>query len=447
MGTKKKNRYIFVIKPVVFIVGLIASVWLVLWIEKIHPSDFGFYKDIFKREELIQKRNTYPLKETKQKLTAEEMEIAKIAWRYFQNNTIEETGLVNSVDKYNSTTFWDVASSIHAILSAYEIGLIEEKELDVRLNKLLHTIYDFPLYGNKLPNKVYNSITLEMSTYDNRPTDDGVGWSAMDIGRFLGSCKRIIHNYPRYNSLIKRIFNKWHLKEAINDAVLIGIGLSFKDGVEKKVQEGKLGYEEYCAKGFYLLGYDASNALLYDDFLAFVKINGIMIGTDSREVKHHPSYNYVLSDPYVLDGIEYGFDVNSIELGYRIFLVQKAQAEKEGKLICVGETHIDQPPYFIYNSIYTNGKVWNCVSESGDDANHLKTFSTSAAFGWFYLFDDAYSDKLFDKALTLHDKQLGFYSGYYQNDGSLNRAITCNTNSLILCAMNYKKSGPIIFNN
>lgn len=446
MGRKRNNNYDFLIKPTVFIIGLIASVWLVLWIEKIHPSDFGFYKDIFKREELIQKRAHYPLKNTKQKLTDEELKIAKIAWKYFENNTIEETGLINSVDKYNSTTFWDIASSIHAFLSAYEIGIIHKTELDNRMKRILETIDNIPLYNNKLPNKVYNSITLQMSTYDNRPTVEGVGWSAMDIGRFLGACKRIIHNYPEYNHLLKKIFEKWHLEEAVSDAALIGIGLSFKDGVEKKVQEGKLGYEEYCAKGFYLMGYDASNALIYDDFLAFVKINGIQIGTDSREVKHHPSYNYVLSDPYVLDGIEYGFDVNSLELGYRVFLVQKAQAEKENKLICVGESHIDQPPYFIYNSIYTNGKIWNCVSESGEDATKLKTFSTTSAFGWYYLFEDAYSTKLYNKAKTLYDEDLGFYSGYYQNNGVINKAVTCNTNSMILCAMNYKKSGAIIFN-
>jgi hypothetical protein len=443
---KNKKGFTFIIKPLVFVFGLIASIWLVLWIEKTHPSDFGFYKDIFKREELIQKQDSYPLIKTKLELSEEELQIAVIAWKYFENNTIEETGIVNSVDKYNSTTIWDIASSIHAILSAKELEIISKQELDMRIVKLLKTVLDLNIYDNKLPNKVYNSINLTMSTYDNRPTESGIGWSSMDIGRFLGACKRIIYNYPEYTPLVKKIMNKWEIKAAIENATLIGIGLSFKDGVEKKVQEGKLGYEEYCAKGFFQMGYDVSNALLYSDFLAFVNVNGIKIGTDSREVKHHPSYNYVLSDPYILDGIEYGFDVNSLELGYRVFQAQKRQADREGKLICVGESHIDQPPYFIYNSIFTNGKVWNCVSESGEDANELKTFSTSAAFGWYYLIDDPYSKKLFEKAKTLYDENLGFYSGYYQKTGKTNLTITCNVNSLILCALSYKKNGPIIFN-
>lgn len=442
----KKTEFTFILKPLVFILGLVTSIWLVLWIEKVHPSDFGFYKDIFTRGELIQKQGNYPLRAYNMQLTEEEIMLSKIAWKYFENNTIPETGIVNSVDKYNSTTLWDIASSIHAFLSAYELGIINKSELDLRINKLLGTLARLPLYDKKLPNKVYNSIATTMSTYDNRPVENGIGWSSMDIGRFLGSCKRIIFNYPEYNHLIHEIISKWEIDHAIQDATLMGIGLSFKDGIEKKVQEGKLGYEEYCAKGFIQMGYDASNALLYSDFLSFVTVNGVKIGTDSREVNHHPSYNYVLSDPYILDGIEYGFDVNSLELGYRVFVAQKRQAEKEDRLICVGESHIDQPPYFIYNSIFTNGKLWNCVSESGEDANNLKTFSTSAAFGWYYLFDDPYSQELFMKAKTLYEPNLGFYSGYYLKTENINKAITCNVNSLFLCALNYKKNGPIIYN-
>ncbi|MDP2176029.1 MAG: DUF3131 domain-containing protein [Bacteroidota bacterium] len=443
---ENKKTASFWVKPIVFILGLIASIWLVLWIEKIHPSDFGFYKDIFKREELIQKSEDYPLRATKVELDNNELEMAKIAWKYFENNTISETGIVNSVDKYNSTTLWDIGSSIHAFLSAYELNIISKAELDNRMNKLFETLNKLKLYDNKLPNKVYNSISTTMSTYDNRPTETGIGWSAMDLGRFLGACKRLIFNYPEHNHLVQNIISKWDFSLAVEDATLMGIGLSFKDGVEKRVQEGKLGYEEYCAKGFIQMGYDASNALLYTDFLTFVNVNGIKIGTDSRQVKHHPSYNYVLSDPYILDGLEYGFDINSLELGYRVFLAQKLQSEKVNKLISVGETHIDQAPYFIYNSIFTNGKLWNCVSESGEDANDLKTFSTAAAIGWHYLFDDPYSTKLFHQAKDLYDKQLGFYSGIYEVTGKHNKAATCNVNSLVLCAINYKSKGPLIFN-
>ncbi|MEM7467178.1 MAG: DUF3131 domain-containing protein, partial [Pseudomonadota bacterium] len=40
-------------------------------------------------------------------VSARDLEIAKIAWVYFQNNSQEKTGLVNSANKYPSTTMWD----------------------------------------------------------------------------------------------------------------------------------------------------------------------------------------------------------------------------------------------------------------------------------------------------------------------------------------------------
>jgi len=39
-----------------------------------------------------------------------DLEIAKTAWKYFENNYNPETGLVNAVDNYPSTTMWDTGS-------------------------------------------------------------------------------------------------------------------------------------------------------------------------------------------------------------------------------------------------------------------------------------------------------------------------------------------------
>ena len=435
---KEKFSYTFLIKPTVFLAGLTASIYVIMWIETVRPSDFGFYKDIFKREIIIETRELYPMRKAGTQLTEEEINIGKIAWKYFENNYRPETGFVNSVDKYNATTLWDLTSSLMATLSAYEIGIIDSAYCNHRLTKAFESLTTMQLYDNKLPNKVYNTVSLEMTTYDNRPTPNGVGWSSMDIGRFLTFCNRIIHNYPQYTHYVKNIQNKWSLQSAIEDASLTGIGLSFKDGKEMKVQEGKLGYEEYCGKGFQLMGYDVSNAMQYTDFIKFIKIYGEEIATDSREVKYHSGYNYVVSDPYILDGIEHGFDKNSLELAYRIFLVQKKRYENTKILTAVGETHIDVKPWFVYNSVYVDGKIWHCVSESGDDATDLKTFSTAVAFGFYYLFDDSYSTLLFKKSKNLYNPDLGFYAGVYETSGKTNTAITANVNGIILETLNYK---------
>jgi hypothetical protein len=44
------KEYTFLVKPVFFIFNLVFATWMVFTIEKIRPSDFGRYGDIFNTE-------------------------------------------------------------------------------------------------------------------------------------------------------------------------------------------------------------------------------------------------------------------------------------------------------------------------------------------------------------------------------------------------------------
>ena len=432
------------VKPVVMLTAFYLGANAVLFIEKARPSDFGFYKDIFSKEMIIKPSESYPLRSYGDSLTAQDWQDAKTAWRYFQNNYQEKTGLFNSVDLYPATTFWDISSSLHALMSAYEIGLIDKTEFHQKMQKALHSINQFKLFENELPNKVYSTITLSMVDYSNHNTAEGVGWSAMDIGRFLGVASRIKTFYPEFTPVTDSIVSKWHIDRVLgNDATLHGIGFSFKDKRAKIVQEGKLGYEEYASKGYMVNSYDASESYRYTDFLKFIDIYGIEIGADTREVKYHPAYNYVLSEPYILDGLEYGFDINSRELAYRLYKVQKIRAKKTGKPVAVSEDHVDKAPYFIYNAVYANGKKWVCYAENGEEAEDFKQLSTKAAYAWATLFDDKYSQVLKKSIRDLKDDKKGWYAGRYDKNGKINKALTANTNGVILEAIAYKLHGPI----
>jgi len=45
------GKYQFLLKPIFFIFNLLFATWLVLKIEKIQPSDFGRYEQLFQRTE------------------------------------------------------------------------------------------------------------------------------------------------------------------------------------------------------------------------------------------------------------------------------------------------------------------------------------------------------------------------------------------------------------
>ena len=432
------------VKPVVMLTAFYLGANAVLFIEKARPSDFGFYKDIFSKEMLIKPSKSYPMRAYGDSLTAQDIEDAKIAWQYFINNYQEKTGLFNSVDMYPATTFWDISSSLHALMSAYEIGLISKDEFHQKMQKGLQSINKFQLFENELPNKVYSTITLSMVDYSNHAITDGVGWSAMDIGRFLGTVSRIKTFYPEFTPLTDSIISKWRIERVLgNDATLHGIGFSFKDKRAKIVQEGKLGYEEYASKGYIVSSYDATESYRYTDFLKFIDFYGIQVGADTREVKYHPAYNYVLSEPYILDGLEYGFDINSRELAYRLYKVQKIRAKKTGIPVAVSEDHVDREPYFIYNAVYANGKKWVCYAENGDDAEEFKQLSTKAAYAWATLFDDEYSQVLRKSIQDLKDPKKGWFTGRYDKNGKTNTVLTANTNGVILEAIAYKLHGPV----
>jgi hypothetical protein len=436
----------YLVKPVVMLIAIYAGANAVLFIEKARPSDFGFYKDIFSKELVIKPSKNYPLRRYGDSLTTNDILNARIAWKYFENNYQKETGLFNSVDAYPATTLWDIGSSFHAVMSAYEIGIIDSIEFNNMMTKSLNSMRKMSLYKNTLPNKVYSTYTLDMVDYANHASKEGIGWSAMDIGRFFGVVSRIRKFYPQYTPSVNQVVSKWDINKILHDATLHGIGFNFKDKDVTIVQEGKLGYEEYASKGYIFNDFDATESYKYTDFLKFIEIYGIEIATDTREVKHHPAYNYILSEPYILDGIEYGWDINSKELAYRVYKVQKKRANDIGIPVAVSEGHIDKAPYFVYNSIYTNGDSWICLAENGDDAEVFKSFSTKAAFAWSTLYDDNYSNVLIKNLEGLYNEDKGWYSGRYDTDTSVNKTLTANTNAVILECINYKMRGPLLRN-
>jgi hypothetical protein len=49
-----------------------------------------------------------------------------------------------------------------------------------------------------------------------------------------------------------------------------------------------------------------------------------------------------------------------------------------------------------------------------------------------------------DKAATLTDPERGWYSGVYEVSGEPNKALTANTNGIILETLAYKQSGKLM---
>ncbi|MBG1264687.1 DUF3131 domain-containing protein [Nostoc commune] len=379
-------------------------------------------------------------------LTPEEQTYARGAWQYFVKNYQPATGFTNSTGGYPSGTLWDMGNYLMALNAARWLNITDQKDFDTRLNKFLTTLSSLKLFEDALPNKVYNAANGQMVDYGNNPVERGLGWSALDVGRILAAFDVIRTCHPQYNDWLKGIVTKWQVARSLKDGQLFGATV-LPDNKTLLVQEGRLGYEEYGARGYELWGFAAPKAIALEPF-KLVEINGVQIPVDSRDFQSTNANNYVVSESYILDGIEFGLQGELADFAARVLDVQKRRYDTTGQLTAVTEDNIDQSPYFLYNTVYANGTNWATITDTNQPYPQFRSISTKAAFGWRYLFpDNAYAQKLFDAVKDLRSPDdSGYYAGIYEESKQPNKALTGNTNGLILEILYYKAKGnhPLI---
>ncbi len=383
-------------------------------------------------------------------LTDEEWGYAQSSWNYFIDNVQPDTGLPNSAGGYPSGTLWDMGNYLTAMNAARWIGLIDQAEFDRRLNQFLSSISSLKLFEGKLPNKVYNSATLAMVDYGNNPTERGIGWSALDVARMLTALRMLQTCHPQYNDWINGLIKSWQIALSVQDEQLYGATV-LPDDSTLMVQEGRLGYEEYAARGYALWGLNAPQALSLEPF-KFVDIYGLQIPVDTRDYQSTNANNYVVSESYILDAIEFGLDGDLADYAQRVFEVQKRRYEDTGVLTAVSEDNINKPPYFLYSTVYANGEPFAVITDANELHPELRTLSTKAAFGWHYIYPDSpYAQQVFDTVKNTTNSGRGYYAGIYESgldDAAppLNDILTGNTNGLLLEILYYKARGnrPLI---
>ena len=420
---------------IVFLLAMISAGGLVLALQAWQPgAGLGF------KESVLASAQPLPAPAAHRPLTGKERQWADAAWTYFKNNYQPATGLANSVDQYPASTMWDTGSYLMALISAHRLALIGEAEFDTKMSRALGSLARIPLFDQKLPNKSYNTISLAMVDYNNQPTGRGLGWSAIDVGRLLTPFNILMWNYPGHSGEVKAVLKRWDLSQLLQQGQLHGSAVD-PAGQTVYLQEGRFGYEQYSAKAFGLMGLDVSNALSYYDHLKLVKIEGVSVPTDDRRADQYHAHVYAVSEPYILDGLEYGWDASSRIFARRLYQAQVNRFKRTGVLTAVSEDNLDQAPYFAYNTVWADGKPWNTITDEGKDVSDFRSLSAKAAIGWLALYQDDYTARLAAAMDGLFDPSKGWYAGRYERDGRANQALTANTNAIVLESLSYLQNG------
>ena len=370
-------------------------------------------------------------------LTPAETAIARQAWLYFQRNWNDETGLVNSADGFASVTMWDQSAAIAALVSARELNIVPIAEFDTKISKMLKTLASIPLYKGELPNKVYNAKTLIPVDYGQLEKREEIGWSALDLGRMAIWLKIVSAKYPQWRSLTQEVWKHWRVERLTKNGQMYGT--TVVNGKEQYNQEGRLGYENYAAYGLKLWGLNVKQALNYQSSVAFVNLYGQGVPYDRRDYKTSEANNYVLSEPYILDGIETGFTALPKAYADRILAAQEARYRATKQLTAVTEDNLDRPPYFVYNSLFVNGEPWATITDTRQQHNNLRFLSAKAAIGWHVLYNTAYTRQLFHFVQANLKSDQGWYNGFYEFLHQPNRSLTANNNGVILESLLYKQ--------
>jgi hypothetical protein len=387
-------------------------------------------------------------------LTEKELQWAKIGWRYFENNTNPQNGLVNGSDRTPTFSMWHLGDYLAALTAARELGLVNEREFDERMSRVLAFLQNMDMSEASIPGKVYNTLSGKMVNYSNQPAD--MGWSAVDTGRLLAWMKVVGTRYPQYEEYFDKAVFRMNFCQVIDDCGTL-YGLTLENGRRNRYQEGRLGYEQLAAGGFAAWGFDARRAWRSPD-IETVNIYGVPVRYDGRESRLSGVQTPVLTMPYVLMGMEYGWRYPGLEaasavgsagpdfrkMADAVYKVQEMRHAREGILTARTDYQIKEPPYLVYDAVFAAGYPFNTVGPDGKEFEKLAAVSTRAAFGLWALWPTPYTDLLMTSVQTLYSPERGWYDGRLERSGAPREGISLSTNAQVLEALLFKVKGQLL---
>jgi hypothetical protein len=364
------------------------------------------------------------------------VEAAPPAWSFVDRNYQHATGLVRAHDTYAFVTVWDIGSGLAALFAAHELGLLPRDEYDVRMSRALHTLQELPLFDGAAFNKLYDATTGAMVGRDEQPSERGYGWSALDMGRLLVWLKIVGENHPQHAAAAEQVVGRLDLARLVQDGYLWGEDLSPRRGVERRHQEGRIGYEQYAAAGFELWGHRAERAADIHANAQPVTVLGVELWGDRR------GDDRLTSEPFLMMGLELGWwDPAWREQAERMLAAQQERFRQTGQITIVSEDALPDPPnYFYYYALYHNGEAFAIDVQGTPPADPPRWVSAKAAYGWHALFPSGYTRQAVEAVQPARSAE-GWNAGVYEGSGRATGVNSINTAALILEAALYAHRG------
>ena len=366
------------------------------------------------------------------------MGAARTAWSFVERNYVASTGLARAHDGYRFVTIWDIASLIAATYSAHGLGLIDDADYHRRTGKVLATLASMPLFDGAAYNKFYDSHTGRMTDRDLKASSRGVGWSAIDLGRFLVWLRIVGVNHPQHMPQATAIVNRLNMARLIQDGYLRGEDIAPQSGARRAYPEAKMGYEQYAASGFALWGFRAANALDMRINALPVSVLGVSLFADKRGSER------ITSEPYIMMGMETGWYSPELRTqAWRVLSAQETRYRTTGTITMASEDALpDRPYYFYYYNIYREGRPFAVSGATGQGwVEGPRWISTKAAFAWHALLPSPYTLIALQAVQPAGVPGRGWGAGVYERTLQPTGTPGINTEAIVLEAALYHRRG------
>jgi hypothetical protein len=364
---------------------------------------------------------------------------AAVAWQQFNRLWIPATGLAKATPDYDKLTSWDIASVLAALFAGRELGLLPAEEYLAQASLTLRTLETMPLFEGVAFNRMYEARTGRMVGRNGAPSTRGYGWSATDLGRLLLWLRAIADRDSSLSASASRVAGRITTDRVVRDGYMHGEDIS-ANGRRRKFQEGRIGYEQYAARGFAAWGHDVSRALDIRLNAASVVVMGEELLRDRRGLDR------LSSEPFVLIGLETGWSDAEAALAQSVLTVMENRYRQTRIVTIASEDAVGIPPhYFYYYCVYCTGRAF--VIETTDPGRHLDSprwVSTKATFAWHALLPSDYTATAVARISRARTSS-GWSSGVFEQSGRPTNTYDLNTVAIILEAAAFRRLGrPIM---
>jgi hypothetical protein len=128
----------------------------------------------------------------------------------------------------------------------------------------------------------------------------------------------------------------------------------------------------------------------------------------------------------------------------RVYQAQENRFRATGILTARSEHQLDVDPYFVYDTVFTDGFPWNTITDDGKYVPQFAAVSLKAALGMWVLWKSDYTDRLFEAIAGQSDPARGFHEALLESGKGPIRAFTANNNGIMLEALLYKAQGKLL---